>query len=295
MKIVSFGPRKSEQAGVLRLDGKIAPLNAILLDAGLTPLGMNEILGLLDHLQPIIERALPTAYTIAADGIRMGPPVPEPPKIIVTGANYQSHLDEVGGMLPPQPLLYLKPSNVVVGARDELVRSRLTEQLDYETELAVVIGRGGRQIAAQDVYDHIAGYMICDDVTARDLAFRDIALHPIFAQVTRAKGIPTGAPTGPWLVTKDEIPDPHALAMHCWVNGELRQSGSTSDMLFDVPTMVASFSEVLDLSPGDIIMTGTVAGSGAAMKPPQFLKAGDVVRMEIDGLGVMETPVVDEV
>jgi 2-keto-4-pentenoate hydratase/2-oxohepta-3-ene-1,7-dioic acid hydratase in catechol pathway len=137
--------------------------------------------------------------------------------------------------------------------------------------------------------------MIGNDVTARDLAFKDIALSPLYSQITRAKGIPTGAPFGPWLVTKDEIADPHKLRLRCWVNGDLRQDGWSSEMIVDIPGLIEDFSKVLHFSPGDIIYTGTTTGCGAFQNPPQFLFAGDVVRMEITGLGVMETPIADEV
>ncbi|MDX6256436.1 MAG: hypothetical protein QOJ11_2770 [Frankiales bacterium] len=279
--------------------GDIAPLGPLLRDLGYPNLDTNTILALLSHLQPQIEEALlGSPYVLDAAAVRLGPPVPTPEKVIVAGGNYQSHVDEAAGRKnapsPTEPLLIFKPSNTVIGPRDTLVRPEQTQQLDYETEIVVVIGRGGRHIAAENAYDHIAGYMIGNDVTARDMAFKDMALHPMFSQITRAKGIPTGAPTGPWLVTKDEIPDPHDLTLRCWVNGELRQEGSSSEMIVDIPHLIADFSKVLELSPGDIIFTGTTTGCGAFQDPPTFLFGGDVVRMEITGLGVMETPIGDE-
>jgi 2-keto-4-pentenoate hydratase/2-oxohepta-3-ene-1,7-dioic acid hydratase in catechol pathway len=299
VKIVSFGAVRAEQPGVLLADESIVPLGPLLVGAGFTSLSTNDILAMLDYLQPIIEAELAKGpASIPAGSVRLGPPVTAPPKIIVAGGNYQSHVDEAAGKKnspsPSEPLLIFKPSNTVIGPNDALVRPRQTEQLDYETEIAVVIGRGGRHIAREDAYDHVAGYMISNDVTARDLAFKDMALHPMFSQITRAKGIPTGAPIGPWLVTKDEIPDPHQLELRCWVNGELRQFGSSSEMIVDIPGLIADFSKVLELSPGDFIMTGTTTGCGAFQNPPTFLFEGDVVRMEITGLGVLETPIVDE-
>jgi 2-keto-4-pentenoate hydratase/2-oxohepta-3-ene-1,7-dioic acid hydratase in catechol pathway len=230
--------------------------------------------------------------------VRLGPPVPQPEKIVVAGGNYRSHVDEAMGRkdapIPSEPLIIFKPSNTVIGPRDALIRPRQSERLDYETEIVVVIGRGGRNISRQDAYEHIAGYMIGNDVTARDLAFKDMHLHPMYSQITRAKGIPTGAPTGPWIATRDEIPDPHKLQLRCWVNGALRQDGSSSEMIVDIPGLIEDFSKVLEFSPGDIIFTGTTTGCGAFQKPPQYLFGGDLVRMEITGLGVMETPIVDE-
>ncbi|MFD7057144.1 fumarylacetoacetate hydrolase family protein [Streptomyces mirabilis] len=301
MKIVSFGPAYAEQPGVLVNDEKhIVPLVPLLLRAGLPALDTNAILAFLPTLQPLIEEAVKDAVQlIEVDSTRLGAPVPHPEKIIVAGGNYQSHVDEAAGRKnapsPSEPLLIFKPSNTVIGPKDALVRPAASEQLDYETEIAVVIGRGGRNISRADAYDHIAGYMIGNDVTARDMAFKDIALSPLFSQITKAKGIPTGAPFGPWLATKEEIPDPHNLMLRCWVNGELRQEGSSSEMIVDIPGLIEDFSKVLEFSPGDIIFTGTTTGCGAFQDPPKFLFAGDVVRMEITGLGVMETPIADEV
>jgi 2-keto-4-pentenoate hydratase/2-oxohepta-3-ene-1,7-dioic acid hydratase in catechol pathway len=301
MKIVSYGPKRAERPGVFVAGRGIAPLDPLLRSLGLTALETNAILGLLDVLGPRIEKALhrPGVDWIPEGAMRLGPPVPLPEKIIVAGGNYQSHVDEAAGRKnapsPSEPIIIFKPSNTVIGPNDALIVPRQTAQFDYETEIGVVIGRGGRHIALADAYDHVAGYLISNDVTARDLAFKDVHISPMFAQMTRAKGIPTGAPLGPWLVTKDEIPDPHDLELRCWVNGELRQSGSSNEMIVDVPHLIEDFSKVIELSPGDVIMTGTTTGCGAFQNPPVFLHGGDVVRMEITGLGVMETPVVEEV
>ncbi|MGW3150291.1 fumarylacetoacetate hydrolase family protein [Streptomyces sp. NPDC001177] len=298
MKIVAFGPPRSEQPGVLLDDEHIVPLAPVLHRAGLPALDTNAVLAFLPYLRPFIEAALKApSEVVTVASTRLGPPVPHPEKIIVAGGNYQSHVDEASGMKnapsPSEPLLIFKPSNTVIGPYDTLLRPPSSEQLDYETEIAVVIGRGGHRISREDAYDHVAGYMIGNDVTARDMAFKDISMSPLYSQITRAKGIPTGAPFGPWLVTKDEIPDPHNLRLRCWVNGELRQDGWSSEMIVDIPGLIADFSKVLELSPGDIIYTGTTTGCGAFQDPPSYLFAGDVVRMEITGLGMMETPVAD--
>lgn len=300
MKLVSFGAPRCEQPGVLADENTIAPLVPLLLRAGYTALDTNAILSLLPQLYDVIEEGLANPVdAIDVSQVRLGPPVPNPGKIIVAGGNYQSHVDEAAGMknapAPTEPLLIFKPSNTVIGPRDALVRPKISEQLDYETEIAVVIGRGGRNIPVSEAYEHVAGYMICNDVTARDLAFKDIELSPLFSQITRAKGIPTGSPTGPWLVTSDEIPDPHNLELRCWVNGELRQKGNSQEMIVDIPNLISNFSEVLELSPGDFIMTGTTTGCGAFQDPPSYLFEGDVVKMSITGLGTMETPIRDEI
>jgi 2-keto-4-pentenoate hydratase/2-oxohepta-3-ene-1,7-dioic acid hydratase in catechol pathway len=297
MKIVSFGPPHGEQPGIL-LDGdRIAPLAPLLARLGLPQLDSNQLLGLLDLIQPTIEAGLADGPdTIPLAGVRLGSPVPRPEKIIVAGGNYQSHVDEAAGRKdapsPSEPLIIFKPSNIAIGPNDPLVNPVGSEKLDYETEIAVVIGRGGGHIARDRAMEHVAGYMIGNDVTARDMAFKDIGLSPLFSQITRAKAIRTGAPFGPWLATRDEIPDPHNLRLRCWVNGELRQDGCSDEMIVDIPGLIEDFSKVFDLVPGDIILSGTTTGCGAFQNPPSFLRHGDVVRMEITGLGVMETPIV---
>ncbi len=298
MKIISYGPKHAEQPGIYLEDETIAPLASILTGLGFPVLDTNSFLGLLDYLQPLVEGAIAAgAERFPANSVRVGAPVPCPEKIIVVGGNYQSHLDEATGRKntpsPSEPLLIFKPSNSVIGPRDAVICPADSEQLDYETEIVVVIGRGGRDIPREKALDHVAGYMIGNDVTARDMALKDVALSPLFSQVTRAKGIRTSSPLGPWLVTRDEIPDPHALRLQCWVNGKLRQDGMSSEMIIDIPGLIENFSKLLDLSPGDAIFTGTTTGCGAFRKPPEFLRHGDTVRMSITGLGIMETPIVD--
>ncbi|WP_039804598.1 fumarylacetoacetate hydrolase family protein [Nocardia araoensis] len=300
MKIVSYGHRNSERPGIFVPDCGIAPLDAVFPSLGRVQLETNTLLAFLDILQPYIEEALDTIRVpwIDTSDVRLGPPVTKPGKIIVAGGNYQSHVDEAFGRKnapsPSEPIIIFKPSNTVIGPNDPLLKPRESDQLDYETEIGVVIGRGGRNIAADSAYGHVAGYAIANDVTARDLAFKDVHLSPMFAQMTRAKGIPTGAPLGPWIATKDEVPDPHRLRLRCWVNGELRQDGKSDEMIVDIPHLIEDISKVIELSPGDIILTGTTTGCGAFQDPPVFLTDGDVVRMEITGLGMMETPIVDD-
>lgn len=298
MKIVNFGPKGTEQPGVLVDADTIVPLVPVLLDAGYPELSTNAILALLPHLRPeIAARVQDAADSVQVADVRLGPPVPKPPKIIVAGANYWSHAEATSGRdapKPSDPMIVFKPTNTIIGPHDQLIRPAQSERMDYEVELVVVIGRGGYRIPRERAYQHVAGYMIGNDVTSFDIAFKDVAVNPMFMQLARGKGIRTGAPTGPWLVTADEIADPHQLDMTTWVNGELRQQGRTDDMIVDIPGLIASFTEVLTLEPGDIIYTGTVPGTGAMQKPPAFLFGGDVVRMRIEGLGEMETPIVDE-
>jgi 2-keto-4-pentenoate hydratase/2-oxohepta-3-ene-1,7-dioic acid hydratase in catechol pathway len=299
MKIVSYGPARAEQPGILVDDTHIIPLSLLTTRLGFPSLDTNALLAFLPHVQPLIVDALAECGPgIDVKTVRLGPPVPRPEKIVVAGGNYRSHVDEAMGKkdapIPSEPLIIFKPSNTVIGPYDNLVRPAQSRQLDYETEIVVVIGRGGRHISRKNAYDHIAGYMIGNDVTARDLAFKDMHLHPMYSQITRAKGIATGAPIGPWIATKDEIPDPHNLRLRCWVNGELRQDGMSSEMIVDIPGLIEDFSKVLEFSPGDIIFTGTTTGCGAFQKPPKYLFAGDILKLEISGLGTMQTTIADE-
>jgi 2-keto-4-pentenoate hydratase/2-oxohepta-3-ene-1,7-dioic acid hydratase in catechol pathway len=297
MKLVSFGPVGAEQPGVLE-DDKILPLGPLLDDLGLPGAGMNAVLGLLPFLRPQIEELLhdPDANRIPLDHVRLGPPVPHPRALVVIGGNFHSHVQEMAGMnggKPPlEPIIVPKPPSNVVGPRDRIVKPAVTSELDYEAELAVVIGRGGRNIARHEALSHVAGYMNIQDMTARDLI-----LPPgepwMHLQMGRAKGFDGSSPCGPWLLTADEVPDPQNLDMKMWVNDELRQHGNTSDMVVDVAGLVESVSAVFRLRAGDTLITGTPAGVGAKMTPPRFLQPGDRIRMAIDGLGETENIIAD--
>jgi 2-keto-4-pentenoate hydratase/2-oxohepta-3-ene-1,7-dioic acid hydratase in catechol pathway len=225
---------------------------------------------------------------VPVETLRLGPPVPRPPSLIVIGGNFHSHVQEMAGMnggKPPlQPIIVPKPTTNVVGPHDDIVKPTVTEELDYEAEMAVVIGRAGRAIARENAMEHVAGYMNIQDMTARDLILP--AGEPwMHLQMGRAKGFDGSSPCGPWLLTADEVPEPHDLEIRMWVNDELRQHGSTSDMVVDIPGLVESVSAVFRLRPGDVLITGTPAGVGAKMEPPRFLQPGDRIRMAITGLG----------
>ena len=300
MRLVSYGARQAERPGVMVDDATIFPLDPLLSELGLDAADMNPILGLLPQLRPEIASAIDSgnAETIARDSVRLGSPVPRPQKIIVIGGNYLSHVQEASavtnGIAPTTPILILKPSNNVVGPTDPIVRPRGTTTLDYEAELTVVIGRGGRHIPKKRAFEHIAGYMNGDDAGDRQSMMGEGHIVPLYFQPTRGKAFDTFCPTGPWITTADEISDPNDLWLKCWVNDQLRQDGSTSDMIFDVPTLIELVSDVMTLCPGDIMLTGTPAGCGGLMKPPQFLQPGDILRQEIERMGVMENPIVDE-
>lgn len=198
-------------------------------------------------------------------------PVPEPRAIFGIGMNYADHVAEMGAIPPEAPIVFMKLPSSAAPPGAAVRCPEVVKRLDYEGELAVVMGAGGR----------VAGYAVADDVSARDLQKREL-------QWTRAKGADDFCPYGPWITTAEEIADPHALSLRTWVNGELRQSSSTSNLIFKISELVAFISETCTLQPGDLILTGTPSGVGMGLDPPRFLASGDVVRIEIEGLGAIE-------
>jgi 2-keto-4-pentenoate hydratase/2-oxohepta-3-ene-1,7-dioic acid hydratase in catechol pathway len=214
-------------------------------------------------------------------------PIARPPKFLGIGLNYAAHVDETGRDRPEFPTFFNKQSTCVIGHGQAIHIPSVSEKVDYEGELGLVIGRRCHRVAAEDARQVIAGYLVVNDVSARDWQYRS----PTW---TLGKSFDTHGPIGPFLVTADEIEDPQALALRTFVNGELRQQASTAEMIFTCYEQVATLSTVFTLEPGDIVATGTPAGVGMARNPPSFLEPGDVVRIEIDGVGVLENPVVAE-
>jgi 2,4-diketo-3-deoxy-L-fuconate hydrolase len=289
LKLVSYGPAGSELPGVLVEESRIVPLASLLRGLGAAA-DMTAAVALLPVLEPRLE-ALADGATLDAGSSRLGPPVPRPSKVVVCGVNYQPP----AGIPPPRrPPIALRPPTSLAGPRDPIVHPHEVRELDYEAELAVVIGRAGRRIARTDAAAHVAGYMCAQDLGGRDIFRGDTDLDPTYLQIARGKSFDTFCPTGPWLVTPDELPDAGDLRIRCWVNGEPRQDASTRELLVDVPGLVEWASSSMTLLPGDIVLTGTPAGCGIDFEPPRYLKPGDVVRTTIEGLGEMENPVVDE-
>ena len=212
------------------------------------------------------------------------PAVPDPGKIMCIGRNYREHAAEQGADAPSQPLVFAKYPSALITGGQAIRLSALTERVDWEAELAVVIGRAGAAIDEADAWAHVAGYAVINDVSARDLQRGD-------GQWTRAKSLDTFAPLTSELVTADEIPDPHALRIRCWVNDTLMQDSTTGNMIHRIPALIAHLSAAFTLWPGDLIATGTPAGVGAFRDPPVFLAHGDVVRCEVEHVGVLENPV----
>ena len=280
MRLVSFGPLGEERLGALIEDGKrIVDLNAA---DGTIPPSMKQFLRgnfweqarrILADIPSIAGKAL-----VKAEGVRLGAPVPRPGQIVCVGLNYKDHADEQNVPYPKAPLLFGKSPMAAVGPNDNVVYPEDVEQLDYEVELAVVIGKTARNVAAADFQKYVAGYCVLNDVSARCCQFGD-------KQWYRGKSFDTFAPFGPALVTPDEVGDPQKLKLTCKVNGEVRQNSSTEKMIFSVAEIIAHITRGVTLQPGDVIATGTPSGVGVFLTPPKLLKRGDLIELEVQGLG----------
>jgi 2-keto-4-pentenoate hydratase/2-oxohepta-3-ene-1,7-dioic acid hydratase in catechol pathway len=219
--------------------------------------------------------------------IKLMAPIPRPPKFICVGLNYRDHAKEVGAQIPSVPTIFNKFTNVVIGPGQPIVLPKNSTQPDYEAELAFVIGKGGRHIPADKWRDHVFGYTIVHDVSARD--FQNAT-----TQWLMGKTFDTFGPMGPWIVTADEIPDPHSLDISLEIGGVTLQKSNTRELIFRIPELIAHISSVVTLEPGDVVATGTPAGVGAARKPPRFLKPGEETIIRIQSIGELRNPVVAE-
>jgi 2,4-didehydro-3-deoxy-L-rhamnonate hydrolase len=221
----------------------------------------------------------------AFEEVKLLAPIPRPGKILCSGINYRSHKEEnPTATMPTEPFFFSKLPSCVIGPGDPIIMPTRTNQLDYEVELAVVIGRTMKQVPENEVMDCVAGYTILHDVSARDVQFKD-------NQITLGKNFDTFCPMGPCIVTRDELPDPPHVKLRSYLNGTLMQDGSTADWVFPLPRLLSFLSRGMTLEPGDVVSTGTPAGVGVFRKPQIFLEPGDVVRLEIEGIGVLENPV----
>jgi 2-keto-4-pentenoate hydratase/2-oxohepta-3-ene-1,7-dioic acid hydratase in catechol pathway len=297
MRLASFGPRGGEGPAVV--DGEeLVPLAPLLRSLGIAYPDMNAVLGLWDHIAADVADlvASRTAERVPLAGVRLGPPVPRPVNVIGIGRNYGEPAEDEPY---PVPVLFAKPVTSLVGPADPIVRPAATATLDYEAELAVVIGRAGRHIAGEDAHRYIAGYTVGSDVTAFDVMFpghadRPHAMPAMLLQQLRGKGHDTFLPLGPVIVTADEVAKPADLEIITTVNGEERQRAHAGDMLVGIDALVAQVSAVLTLHPGDVILTGTPPGIGLQQDPPTFLGHGDVVEITIPGIGSLRNEVADE-
>ena len=291
MRIISYRttPQAPWQAG-FELDGRViaatavhtynnsSPSVRVLLEAG--PTAVDKAIANAQRLFEASEQQF-----LSLDAIEVGAPVPDPDKIICLGLNYADHAAESNMALPKHPILFPKYRNSLVGPRDAIVLPHFSTQIDYEGELALVIGQTCKDVTEQDALKYVAGYTIMDDVSARDWQFHTQQWMP-------GKAIDTFAPMGPGIVPASEIPNPQALKVFTRVNGQVLQDGTTEQMIFTVAQSIAYISTVMTLVPGDIISTGTPAGVGQARKPQIFLHAGDVVEVEIERIGKIVNPVV---
>ena len=271
MKLVRYGAAGAEKPGMIDADGTLRDLSAHVSDINGDALSDAS----LDALRALDPGTLP-----AVDGDqRLGACVADFGKFLCIGLNYSDHAAETGADIPEHPILFFKANSAVVGAFDDVVMPRGSETTDWEVELGVVIGKEAKYVSEADALDHVAGYCICNDVSERTFQTK------LSGQWTKGKSCDTFGPTGPWLVTRDDIPDPQALDMWLDVNGKRMQTGNTKTMIFTVAQIVSHLSGLFTLHPGDIISTGTPPGVGMGMKPPSYLNVGDVMEVHIQGLG----------
>jgi 2-keto-4-pentenoate hydratase/2-oxohepta-3-ene-1,7-dioic acid hydratase in catechol pathway len=236
----------------------------------------------MDAMRSIAQSAAPDRKL---DGIKFLPVIPQPRKILCAGINYRSHAAEMSRELPKQPSMFIRFADTLVGHGGELIRPKVSDNFDFEGELALVIGKGGRHIAAERALEHVAGYTCFVDGSVRD--------YQKFS-VTSGKNFPGSGPLGPWLVTADEIPDPSRLILTTRLNGKEVQRSPTDLLIYAIPQIIAFCSDFTALAPGDVISTGTPEGVGHRRKPPLWMKAGDTLEVEITGIGVLRARVVDE-
>ncbi|AZO09789.1 MULTISPECIES: fumarylacetoacetate hydrolase family protein [unclassified Mesorhizobium] len=278
MKLLRFGAKGKEKPGIVDSDGKVRDLSAHVTDIGgdlLRDEGLAKIAAL----------DLTSLPEVKVD--RYGPCVAQVGKFICIGLNYSDHAAESGLQVPPEPVIFAKATSAICGPNDDIEMPRGSKATDWEVELGVVIGNGGKYIDEANALDHVAGYCLINDISERDFQ------NKRSGQWTKGKSADTFGPIGPWLVTRDEVPNPQDLSMYLEVNGKRMQDGSTKTMIYGVAFVVSYLSQFMSLQPGDIISTGTPPGVGMGIKPePVYLKAGDKMELGIQGLGVQRQNVV---
>ena len=286
MKIARYRNNDNETYGVL-IDKSIVNLPAVAKEnhvkipetiEGFISAGENALC----TAESLLKEATAEQH-VQLDGGSLLAPIASPPKIICLGLNYRDHAKETAATLPKEPIIFMKPRTAIIGTGEKINKSFVTE-LDYEGELAIVMGRKCKNVPVSEAKGCVFGYTVFNDVSAREIQFGD-------KQWTRGKSFDTFAPIGPCIATKAQLPDTSNLRIRTWVNGELRQDGSTRNMVFNVEEIVHQLSRVMTLEPCDIIATGTPAGVAMAMKKPKWLQKGDVVRIEIEGIGTLENAV----
>ena len=278
MKLVRFGAPGAEKPGIVDADGTIRDVSDHVKDFDGSAIGPAG----LDALRKLDLATLPAAPA----GVRLGSPIARPASFIAVGLNYEDHARETGSPIPAEPILFNKLSNCVIGPNDDVMIPKGSKKLDWEVEIAFVIGSRARYVEEKDALKHIAGYAICNDVSERYFQIER------GGQWMKGKSFETSGPLGPWLVTTDEVADVQNLDMWLDVNGERMQTGNTRTMIFSISYLVHYISQFMVLEPGDVVTTGTPPGVGLGMNPPVFLKAGDVMKLYIQGLGEQTQKVV---
>jgi len=278
MKLVRFGNPGAEKPGLIDGNGAIRDLSGHIPDLAGDALSPAS----LDKLRALDAKSLPHAPA----GVRLGAPVAGTRNFIAVGLNFADHAKETKQEIPPEPILFSKAPNCIVGAYDDVMYPKNAENMDWEVEIAFVIGTRARYVEEKDALAHIAGFCISNDVSERRFQVKRAG------QWLKGKSAETFGPLGPWLVTPDEIPDVQNLAMSLDVNGLRKQTGSTKTMIFSIPFLVAYVTQFMVLDPGDVVTTGTPPGVGSARNPREYLKAGDVMTLRIDGLGEQRQTVV---
>lgn len=274
MRLIRFGEPEKEKPGILLKDGTRLDVSEAVRDYDEAFFGHDGI----ESLREWLERNASSAPRVSAS-VRLGPPVCRPSKIVCIGLNYKAHAGESQMETPKEPVIFMKATSSVCGPFDPVVIPQNGEKVDWEVELAVVIGQKASYVANERALEHVAGYVLLNDYSERGFQLER------GGQWVKGKSADTFAPIGPFLATRDEIPDPNACEIWLKVNGEIRQKSNTALMIFDVSTLVTYVSRFMSLLPGDIIATGTPAGVGFGMKPPVYLSAGDIVELGVEGLG----------
>ena len=271
MKLLRYGPPGQEKPGLLDSAGQVRDLSGVLPDFTPATLG-DETLGKLRDLNP-------ADLPLIAEPGRIGPPIAGVGKFLCIGLNYRHHAEETGAAIPSEPILFMKPTSCIQGPNDDVLIPRGSTKTDWEVELGMVIGKHAKYVSEQEALDFVAGYCLINDLSEREYQMERGGTWD------KGKGCDTFGPIGPWLVTRDEIPDPQRLGLWLDVDGQRHQTGNTDDMIFSVAQIVSYVSRFMSLYPGDVISTGTPHGVGLGYKPPIYLQAGQVMHLGIDGLG----------
>ena len=278
MKLLRYGPSGYEKPGALDKGGNIRDLSGVIADVAgvdLSPAKLNELKSIDLSTLPLVEA-----------GTRLGPCVGGTGKFICIGLNYADHAAESGLDVPPEPVIFMKATSAICGPNDPVIIPRGSEKTDWEVELGVIIGKPAKYVSQEDAMDHVAGYCLINDISERAFQIEHAG------QWTKGKSSDNFGPTGPWLVTRDEIEDPQNLQMWLHVNGQMRQNGSTKTMVYGVAHCVSYLSQFMSLHPGDIILTGTPPGVGMGLSPPTYLKPDDLIELGIEGLGEQRQEVI---